>query len=888
MPIKNNDDLLEILALSGNATAIYEADDMIIKFASDAMITFWGKDRKVIGKPLEDAIPELKGQPFKALLQEVWRTGVNYQGTAVPAKLKVDGKLQTFYYDFEYRAIKDETGETYAIVNTATDVSARVHAELKEKQSRDTLILALEAANFGTWHIHSETRELIANDRLKELFGFYPEDTISVADCIAQITEDHRDQVSLAIEQAITQGGDYDLTYTVRGFHDRQLRSVRAVGNLQADTSGEFSAFTGVIMDITEQVKAQADIESLNKGLVQARDRLYAFIMQAPAGICVLSGPELVYELVNPGYSQLLPGRELLGRPILEALPELVGTPIKQLLSDVYHKGEEVRLSELFVPLAEIEGGELKDRYFTFTYQPRKNDKGAIDGILAFVYDVTEHVRARRELAIAHDNVRNIILQAPVAMGLFRTEDMVIEEINDAFLELWNRDRGVIGKKVLEALPELDGQPYLQIMRNVFHSGETYYGNEAPVILHRRGQLEQGHFNFINQAFRNSEGEITGIIVVAQEVTEQVNSRQDLERVYEQARLSKEAAELGTFDMDLLKGTLEWDERCRTLFGISHHEKVTYEHDFVNGLHPDDRQRVLNIIAKAMDESASGGNYDVDYRTIGAGDCKLRWVRAKGRVYFNSDHQPVRFIGSVLDITEQKLNEIRKSDFIGMVSHELKTPLTSLNAILQVADRKLKDSADTFMAGAMQKANVQVKRMSSMINGFLNISRLESAELVLQKSDFDLKQLIDDIISETRLTVNSHYIKIHICDAVTVYADREKINSVITNLIHNAIKYSPKGKLITVHCSIDATEVTVSIQDEGMGIKASDLPKIFDRYYRVESDHTQHISGFGIGLYLSAEIIRRHNGRIWADSEKGVGSTFYFTLPLIPQPDARY
>ncbi|QEC74640.1 PAS domain-containing protein [Mucilaginibacter ginsenosidivorax] len=888
MPLKNSDDLLKILALSGNATAIYETEEIIIRFANDAMIAFWGKDRTVIGRPLEEAIPELRGQPFKALLQEVWRTGVTYQGTATPAQLVVDGKLQTFYYDFEYRAIKDETGETYAILNTATDVSARVHAELKEKESRDTLALALEAANFGTWHINAETRELIVNERLKELFGFYPGDEVSLELCLAQITGDYRDQVKLAVEKAITRGGDYDLTHTVRGFHDGQLRWVRAVGNLQADASGEFSAFTGVIMDITEQVKAQEAIESLNKGLLQARDRLYSFIIQAPAGICVLSGPDLVYELVNPGYSQLLPGRGLLGRPILEALPELVGTPIEQLLSDVYHKGQEVRLSELYVPLAETEGGKLKDRYFTFTYQPRKNELGAIDGILAFVYDVTEHVKARKELAIAHDNVRNIILQAPVAMALFREEEMVIEEINDAFLELWNRDRSVVGKRVLEALPELEGQPYPQIMQQVFRSGETYYGNEAQVVLQRHGQLEEGYFDFINQAFRNSEGEITGIVVVAHEVTKEVDARHELEKVYEQARLSKEAAELGTFDMDLLRGTLEWDERCRTLFGISHQEKVTYDHDFVNGLHPDDRQRVLTVIANVMDEFASGGNYDVEYRTIGAGDGQLRWVRAKGRVYFGSDHQPVRFIGSVLDITEQKMNEIRKSDFIGMVSHELKTPLTSLNAILQVADRKLKDSADTFMAGAMQKANVQVKRMSSMINGFLNISRLESAELVLQKSDFDLKQLIEDIIAETRLTVNSHHIEINTCDAVTVSADREKINSVITNLIHNAIKYSPKGKLITVHCSIDANEVKVSIQDEGMGIKASDLPKIFDRYYRVESDHTQHISGFGIGLYLSAEIIRRHNGRIWADSEKGVGSTFYFTLPLIPQPDARY
>lgn len=873
-------DLLEIMALSGNATAIYQSDDIIIRFANDIMISFWGKDRSVIGMPLEEAVPELKGQPFKAQLQQVWRTGLTQSATSVPAELMVDGQLQTYYFDYEYRAIKNSAGITYAILHSAADVTARVNAELKEKQSRDTLELALEAANFGTWHIHSETRGLIANDRLKELFGFYPEEIITVEDCIAQITPDYRDQVRAAIEKVITAGGAYDLSYSVRGFHDQQLRWVRAVGNLKTAPNGGFSAFSGVIMDISEQVTARQAIETLNKDLVQARDRLYSFIMQAPAGICVLSGPDLVYELVNTGYAQLLPGRELLNRPIFEALPELVGTPIQQVLLDVYHKSEEVRISELYIPVAETDGGELKDRYFSFTYQPRLNEQGATDGILAFVYEVTEQVKARKELSIAHENIRNIIHQAPVAMGLFRGEDMLIEEINDAFLELWNRDRNVVGKKVLEALPEMEGQPYLQIMRDVLHSGETYYGNESLVRLHRHGKLEAGYFTFINQAFRDHQGHITGIIVIAHEVTEQVNSRHDLEAIYEQARLSKEAAELGTFDLDLNKGTLEWDERCRTLFGISHQEKVTYEHDFVNGLHPDDRERVLKIIAYAMDKTASNGDYDVEYRTVGATDGQLRWVRAKGRVYFNGDQQPVRFIGSVLDITEQKLNEIRKSDFIGMVSHELKTPLTSLNAILQVAEKKLKDHTDPFLAGAMQKANVQAKRMSGMINGFLNISRLESADLILNKTYFDLTQLIGEIIAETQMTVNSHRVIFEPCAAINVLADREKINSVITNLINNAIKYSPRGKRIGLHCQSRADEVTVSIQDEGMGIKASDLPKIFDRYYRVQSDHTLHISGFGIGLYLSAEIIRRHNGRIWAESEKEVGSTFYFSLPL--------
>jgi len=214
-----------------------------------------------------------------------------------------------------------------------------------------------------------------------------------------------------------------------------------------------------------------------------------------------------------------------------------------------------------------------------------------------------------------------------------------------------------------------------------------------------------------------------------------------------------------------------------------------------------------------------------------------------------------------------------------MVSHELKTPLTSLSAIIQVSNAKLKGSEDQFLASAMEKANLQVKRMSNMINGFLNVSRLESAKLQLDKQEFDLGALMENIVAETTLTVSTHNLTLKGCAQVMIYADQDKISSVITNLIGNAIKYSPKGTMVQIACETTANKVQVSVRDEGIGLKPQDKEKVFDRYYRVENSHTQHISGFGIGLYLSAEIIRRHEGEIWVESEPGAGSTFYFSLP---------
>ncbi len=231
------------------------------------------------------------------------------------------------------------------------------------------------------------------------------------------------------------------------------------------------------------------------------------------------------------------------------------------------------------------------------------------------------------------------------------------------------------------------------------------------------------------------------------------------------------------------------------------------------------------------------------------------------------------------DITEKKRDDERKNDFIGMASHELKTPLTSLTALVQVLQSKLKTNPDPFIPQALVRVNLQTKKMSNLINGFLNISRLESGKLEVVRQSFDLPGLIKEHLEEMELTVATHTFHFEALPNLMVSADRDKIGSVISNLLSNAVKYSPKGKLVNVKCSLKGNETLISVQDEGMGIREQDLSRIFDRYYRVGSEHTRHISGFGVGLYLSAEIIQRHGGRIWVESEKGVGSTFFFTLP---------
>lgn len=407
-------------------------------------------------------------------------------------------------------------------------------------------------------------------------------------------------------------------------------------------------------------------------------------------------------------------------------------------------------------------------------------------------------------------------------------------------------------------------------------ASKTIYHAEYPV------RWPDGSIHWISvygKPYYGQDGNAIRMIGVSSDITQEINAQKELGRVYEQARLSKEAAQLGTFDMDIVNGTMEWDDRCRILFGITHSDKVTYEKDFLLGLHPDDKERVSKVVSDVFVKSISNGDYDIEYRTIGVEDKKLRWVRAKGKTYFDEQDHPLRFIGSVLDITEQKTDELRKNDFISMVSHELKTPLTSLKAYVQMLlDKDI--NRESLMEGALLKADIQIKRMGALIDGFLSVSRLESGKLLLYKEDFCINDLIESIKEDADLIFVSHRVEIVLSDVIIVYADKEKISSVILNLLNNAVKYSPKNSVIQINCTRYNNEVKISVSDEGVGIRDQDMKKLFERFYRVENNQNRFVAGFGIGLYLCSEIIKAHGGNIWAESIPNKSSTFYFTIPI--------
>jgi PAS domain S-box-containing protein len=225
----------------------------------------------------------------------------------------------------------------------------------------------------------------------------------------------------------------------------------------------------------------------------------------------------------------------------------------------------------------------------------------------------------------------------------------------------------------------------------------------------------------------------------------------------------------------------------------------------------------------------------------------------------------------------QKLNA-KKDEFIGLASHELKTPVTSLSGYLQIINRRLpaRDENKAFM----EKALVQINKLSDLISDLLDVSKIETGQLPLSFTSFDLVQLVKDVTEVIQYSTKTHQLVLDKkLEKLMVMADRQRIEQVIVNLLSNAIKYSPGTDLVNISVSVANDKALVSVQDFGLGISKEQQERIFTRFYRVD-DVSVNISGLGIGLFISKEIINRHSGKLWVEGSQGKGSAFFFEIPI--------
>jgi signal transduction histidine kinase len=232
-----------------------------------------------------------------------------------------------------------------------------------------------------------------------------------------------------------------------------------------------------------------------------------------------------------------------------------------------------------------------------------------------------------------------------------------------------------------------------------------------------------------------------------------------------------------------------------------------------------------------------------------------------------------------LELEQSQKIQLLKDEFTSIASHELKTPITSLKATLQLMNRLIGDSpgTDDKLVKLAQNGERHTAKLTHLVNDLLDTTKAEHGELALNKEHFNLSDLIEGCCSQVFLE-GKYKIRYEGDNGVEVSADEYKIDQVMINFVNNAVKYAPASQEIVIKVERQENNVKVSVTDYGSGIPPEDKPHVFKRYYRAHNE--SRVSGLGLGLYISAEIIRKHGGDIGVDSELNKGSTFWFTLPL--------
>ncbi len=464
-----------------------------------------------------------------------------------------------------------------------------------------------------------------------------------------------------------------------------------------------------------------------------------------------------------------------LGQRGEECWPE-IWPVIKPLIDQVMYKGEPVWVEDQLIPI--YRNGHLEDVYWTFGYSCVLNDDGKAEGVLVICNETTEKIKALKELQLHHQNLENLVQQAPVGMCIMEGKDHVVTVANSLIVEIWGKPiNEVMNRPIFEALPDAKGQGLEELINDVYQTGNPFSASERPVSLLRNGTTETVYQNFVYEPYRDVNGQIKGVIAITVNVTDQVIAKQHLEQ----------------------------------------------------------SERELLETKQHLEQELEAG----------------------------------------------KQMQQRKDEFLSIASHELKTPLTSIKAFNQIM---LRSNSLEQMHSFNKRSAENIHRLEKLISDLLDVTKINLGKISYNFETFDFGKMLEESINSLQQTTKHTLVLTESCN--TPYTgDRIRLEQVISNLITNAVKYSPEANRVVISCKCEHEGLVVGIQDFGIGIAPADINRLFDRYYRVDNT-SMRFEGLGLGLYITSEILNRHNGSFWIESEVGKGSIFHFRLPIASEKTA--
>jgi signal transduction histidine kinase/DNA-binding response OmpR family regulator len=494
-------------------------------------------------------------------------------------------------------------------------------------------------------------------------------------------------------------------------------------------------------------------------------------------------------------------------------------------------------------------------------------------------------VKAAREASVQRANLYRAFMQAPFPVAIFRGPEHVIELANDATLEAWAKGPDIVGRPLLEARPEIRNQPFPDLLDTVYRTGKTHEGRGqlARLPTAANGELEDRYFNFVYAPLFDARGGVEGIMQCSFEVTEQV-------RVQTMLTTAQKAGQIGVFEWDGRSDEVYWSPEVYVLLGRRPEEFAPTVGHWNECIHPEDREAGWKIYRDAC--ASRTAVYDLDERVL-LPDGSVRWLRATNHLTFDDAGHVTRCLGAVVNI--QGLKDLAereraarfdaeeanraKDDFLAMLGHELRNPLSPIMTAIHLLKLRGGDGA----AREVSVIERQTQHLTRLVDDLLDVSRITRGKVSLNRESVEMADIVAAAIETASPTIETgrHQLTTRIpTRGLVVNVDRVRMAQVIANLLTNAAKYTLPGGRITVSAERRAGDVVIEVQDTGTGIAADLLPRIFDQFVQARQTLARAQGGLGLGLAIVKNLVTMHGGSVSASSEGlGRGSTFTVCLP---------
>ncbi|CAN5217665.1 hypothetical protein BH23BAC3_BH23BAC3_33480 [soil metagenome] len=690
----------------------------------------------------------------------------------------------------------------------------------------------------------------------------------------------------------------------------------RPVNSPVLDENNEVEFIIQRFKDVTEQIQAAEKIEDSN-------ERFNRLIMQSHFGISVLKGENMQIALADDLSKERLGIEEdIVGKTLLEVLPEMKDQPFPDLFREVYTTGVPFSAKEILARIKRKDG-TLEDRYFDIVLQPYRETDETISGVTSIAYEVTKLVRARKKAEENEHRFRKLIEESPIATALYTGSDHVVQYANDMMLEYWGKDKEVFGKPLIEALPELKKQDFLQHLDDVYNSGEPYTGVEKKANLQVNGKLQPLYFNFNYKALRDKEENIFGILNTAFNVTEEVIAKKSLEKREKTLRQLLDCMPQKISHTDDKGKVIFFNKQWTDDTGFT--QEQLKGNKWIKTVHPDDFQELKENWIKAANRETA---LEVECRILHK-ERGYRWHLNRAVPIKDENGKLIMWVGSNTDIHEQKkqkeilaeavaerTKELKRANeeliihnrkiekrekelerankelesFAYISSHDLQEPLRKIQTFADRIREKEKKNLSDRGLNYFERMEDTAKRMRILINDLLAFSRVNNAnkdyDLVdLNKIIEEVKEEYKDLIEKKNATIEVS----DLCDAkVIVFQFRQLMN----NLISNALKFSKpdtpphikiKNKVdkgINLNdklLSLEDNYCHITIEDNGIGFEPCYSERIFEVFQQLHSKDLYE--GTGIGLAIVKKIVDNHDGYITADSKPGKGTRIDIYIP---------